>query len=104
VMVQEISDEDIIVSCEPETLTGSEFRLSIPTCGLHEVPLRLLHKETPSRFLLKIERLSISQHRLLIALLYCRPGQWDEGGVPEPLTFWHFLEAPFRMYPFAETR
>jgi cellulose synthase (UDP-forming) len=104
VTVQEISDEDIIVSCEPETLTGSELRLSIPTCGLHEVPVRLLHQQMPSCFLLKIEKLSIAQHRSLIAFLYCRPGQWDEVGVPEPLTFWHFLEAPFRMYPFAETR
>ena len=48
VTVQEISDEDIIVSCEPETLTGSELRLSIPTCGLHEVPVRLLHQQMPS--------------------------------------------------------
>ena len=57
--------------------------------------MRLLDQPMPSRFLLKIERLSIAQHRSLIAFLYCRPGQWDEGGVPEPLTFWRFVEAPF---------
>jgi len=89
---------------EPQVLAGSELRLSIPACGLHDVPVRLLDQQTPSRFLLTIERLSIAQHRSLIAFLYCRPGQWDEGGVPEPLTFWRFLEAPFRMYPLAETR
>ena len=100
----EISDEDIIISCEPGTLAGSELTLSIPTCGLHEVPVRLLDQQMPSRCVLKIEKLSITQHRSLIAFLDCRPGQWDESGVPEPLTFWHFLQAPFRMYPLAETR
>jgi cellulose synthase (UDP-forming) len=104
VTVQEISDEDIILTCEPETLAGSDLTVSIPACGLHEVPVRRLDQPTPSSFLLKIDRLSIAQHRSLIAFLYCRPGQWDEGGVPEPLTFWHFVEAPFRMYPLAETR
>jgi cellulose synthase (UDP-forming) len=102
--VQELSDEDLIVSCEPEALAGSELTLSIPACGLHEVPVRLLDQQMPSRFLLKIERLSSGQLRSLITFLYCRPGQWDESGVPEPLTFWHFLQAPFRMYPLAETR
>ena len=69
------------------------------------MPVRLLDEQTPSSFLPKLERLSIAQqHRSLIAFLYCRPGQWDETHVSEPLTFWHFLEAPFRMYPLAETR
>jgi hypothetical protein len=51
-----------------------------------------------------MEKLTVEQHRNLIAFLYCRPGQWDEHGVGEPVTFWHFLEAPFRMYPLAESR
>jgi hypothetical protein len=63
-----------LISCEPEILGGLELRLSIPACGLHEVPVRLLDQQTPSSFLLKIERLSIAQHRSLIAFLYCRPG------------------------------
>ena len=104
VTVQELSDEDIIVSCEPETSAVSELTLSIPACGLHDVPVRLLDQQVPSCCVLKIEKLSIAQHRSLIAFLYCRPGQWDDSGVPEPLTFWHFLQAPFRMYPLAETR
>jgi cellulose synthase (UDP-forming) len=104
-MVEELSDTDLIVTCDPEVLAGpGSLTLSLPVCGLHEAPVSPLRQETPDGFLLKIDRLPVDQHRALIAFLYCRPHQWDERGVPESLTFWHFLQAPFRMYPLAETR
>ena len=100
----EISDTDAVVDCDPELVRESDFKLSIPECGLRDASVTLLESPAEGRFILKYTGLDIEQQRALIAVLYCRPGQWAEFGVPEPVTFWHFLEAPFRMYPLAETR
>ncbi len=105
--VQAISDADVILTCDPAILASADLEgltLSVPGCGLQDVSVSLQQQEAADRFLLKLERLPVAQHRALIAFLYCRPNQWDELGVPESLTFWHFLQAPFRMYPLAETR
>jgi len=82
----------------------SGLTLSIPSCGLQDAPVSVAEQLSPCRTRFKFDNLTVPQQRALIAALYCRPGQWDERGVPEQLTFWHFLEAPFRMYPLAETR
>jgi cellulose synthase (UDP-forming) len=112
VTVEEISDADLVLAENPAESMGSAIgqpaplsglTLSVPACGLHEVPVSALHREEASGFALKFDRLPVEQHRALVAFLYCRPNQWDERGVPESLTFWHFLAAPFRMFPLAET-
>ena len=113
VTVAAISDADLVLAADPaellENATGqyaplAGLTISVPACGLREVPVSALPHEEDGGFALKLERLPVDQHRALIAFLYCRPNQWDERGVPESLTFWHFLQAPFRMFPLAETR
>ena len=113
VTVSEISDADLVLTDDPAEWMGSAadqyaplsgLTLSVPACGLHEVPVSALPREEGGGFAFKLDRLPVDQHRALIAFLYCRPHQWDEHGVPESLTFWHFLQAPFRMFPLAETR
>ena len=113
VMVAEISDMDLVLTGDPAETFGntggryaplSGLTLSVPVCGLHEVPVSALPQDEAGGFAFKLDRLPVDQHRALIAFLYCRPNQWDERGVPESLTFWHFLQAPFRMFPLAETR
>lgn len=112
-LVEAISDADLEICFDASRIVGSGasnhaplsgLSLSVPDCGLREVPVSLVEQGGADRFTLKIDRLSVDQHRALIAFLYCRPNQWDERGVPESLTFWHFIEAPFRMYPLAESR
>ncbi len=98
----EISDTDVKLAFNDELPPNGVFAVSVPACGLHEVPVRRTTNEEGLIF--EFMRLSVEQHRALIAALYCRPGQWDDSGVPERITFWHFLRAPFRMYPLAETR
>lgn len=104
VVTEEVSDTDVIVTCDREVAAGAGLTLSIPACGVLEVPVKLSEQEGEHSFVFTIEKLRLEQHRDLIASLYCRPGQWDATGVAERLTFWHFLEAPFRMFPLAETR
>ena len=113
VTVSDISDADLVLTADPAEWMGtaagqyaplSGLTLSVPACGLHEVPVSALPGEEGGGFAFKLDRLPVEQHRALIAFLYCRPNQWDERGVPESLTFWHFLQAPFRMFPLAETR
>ena len=113
VTVAAISDADLVLTADPAELMAtpagqsaplSGLTLSVPACGLHEVPVSALPREEGGGFAFKLDRLPVAQHRALIAFLYCRPNQWDERGVPESLTFWHFLQAPFRMFPLAETR
>ncbi len=100
----EISDKDVVLSCDRELALAKGLHLSIPACGLHEAAVSFGEEEAPARFVVTFDKLTIQQHRALVASLYCRAGQWDGRGVPEPVTFWRFLEAPFRMYPLAETR
>jgi hypothetical protein len=100
----EISDTDVVVDCDPELMKAGDLKLSIPECGLRDASVCLQESPAEGRFILKYADLGIEQQRALVAFLYCRPGQWDEFGVPEPVTFWHFIEAPFRMHPLAETR
>jgi cellulose synthase (UDP-forming) len=112
VSTEEISDTDVILRMDADAAgqmqaaesENSTVTLSIPGCGLKEARVSLLERESSTRWVFKLEKLTVDQHRSMIASLYCRAGQWDERGVPEPVTFWHFLEAPFRMYPLAETR
>lgn len=105
-LTKRISDDEVSVTLEhelPENAAGS-FVLTIPACGVREASVTLADRIGPNAFLLKFSRLPLAQHRALIAFLFCRPGQWDERGVREPVTLWRFIEAPFRMYPLAETR
>lgn len=111
--IEEIADTDLIITCDLNQVLASHasnhtpiagLTLTVPACGLREVSVDLMAQEGADRFTLKMDRLPVAQHRALVAFLYCRPNQWDERGVPESLTFWHFLQAPFRMYPLAETR
>ena len=113
VTLLEISDADFVLADDPAEWFGgtvgqhaplSGLTLSVPDCGLYEVPVSALPHEENGGFAFRLDRLPVEQHRALIAFLYCRPNQWDEHGVPESLTFWHFLQAPFRMFPLAETR
>ena len=112
VFTEEISDTDVVLRVDEAVAAHAEaaerqrvqLSLTIPECGLKEVPVRLLEIESGARWTFQLEKLPLEQHRALIAFLYCRADQWDEAGVPEPVTFWHFLQAPFRMYPLAETR
>lgn len=87
----------------PKPESGSPFALSIPACGLSEVPVAPERRKKNGDLHLRFERLSIAQQRALVAYLYCQSGQWNPNGVPEPVTFWHFLKAPFRIYGLAET-
>ncbi len=110
IVTEEVSDTDVILRLddglvhELTSQTASTLYLSIPDCGVREVPVKLRPCDESGGHLLEFQKLPIDQHRALIAFLYCRPGQWDDRGVSEHLTFWHFIEAPFRMYPLAETR
>jgi len=107
VTTEELSDDDIVFKWDPVMASferTASFSVSIPSAGLKDVPLRILKCEGASNWAFSFSHLTIEQHRSLVALLYGRPGQWNERGVGEHVTFWHFLEAPFRMYPLAETR
>jgi cellulose synthase (UDP-forming) len=105
VVTEEISDKKVVVNMDRATndpgLRGP-LTLTIPPFGLVQVPVR--PSWAPIGAILEFERLSLPQERALIALLYCRAGQWDERGVAESLSFWHFFEAMFRMYPLAEAK
>lgn len=108
VTTEEISDDDLVFEVSEEVAATLDpeapLSVSLPAGGLQDVPVRVLQNEGGGRWSFQFQRLSIDQHRALIALLYGRAGQWDDRGVSEHVTFWHFLEAPFRMYPLAETR
>ena len=87
VTLQEISDADLVLADDPAELLGdaagqhtplSGLTLSVPACGLHEVPVSVLPHEEGGGFAFKLDRLPVAQHRALIAFLYCRPNQWEE--------------------------
>ena len=104
-LTEEISTTEVVVTIAPvdanETLEGP-LTITIPAFDLVQVPVQV-RALNPS-VTLTFEGLSLGQQRSLIALLYCRPNQWDHTGVSESLTFWHFFEAMLRMYPLAETK
>lgn len=100
--LRELSDVDAVLAGPDLPATGAELALSIPAVGLERVPVAL--SAEAMGVVLRFEDLTIPQQRALVAALYCRPGQWDDRGVGEHVTFWHFLLAPFRMYPLAETQ
>jgi cellulose synthase (UDP-forming) len=100
----EISDADVVLPWSAALEAQQGLTLSVPACGLVEARVTLTGREGPDRAVLAFDQLPQAQQRALVAFLYGRPGQWNERGVSEPVTFWHFLEAPFRMYPLAETR
>jgi cellulose synthase (UDP-forming) len=104
-LTEEISDKEVVLTPrrenQPPAVAGP-LTLTIPALGLVQVPANSSRLE--NSLTLHFERLSIAQERALIALLYCRPGQWTERGVAESLTLWHFFEAMFRMYPLAEAK
>jgi len=104
IVTSEISDVDVVLDRELPGIASDGLTLSIPRCGLHDVPVSIAEEEGDVARTVKLGKLSVAQQRALVSMLYCRPGQWDERGVPERVTFWHFLEAPFRMFPLAETR
>jgi cellulose synthase (UDP-forming) len=103
-ITEEISDGEVVVSLDKKAIATApdSLTITIPAFGLVQVPARVLAVD--STVTLRFKRLSLAQHRALVGLLYCRPGQWDGRGVAESLTFWHFFEAIFRMYPLAEAK
>jgi cellulose synthase (UDP-forming) len=111
VFTAEVSDTDIILETNKELSTmfarasqnGTSLSVTIPACGLVEAPIAFCESAPGERTHIRLGKLPLDQHRRLIAFLYCRPGQWDERGVCEPVTFWHFIEAIFRMFPLAES-
>jgi cellulose synthase (UDP-forming) len=104
-ITETISDKEVVLKSANEnrgqTINGP-LTLTVPGLGLVQVPASV--SESNGALTLQLERMSLTQERALIGLLYCRPGQWDERGVAESLTFWHFFEAMFRMYPLAEAK
>ena len=52
---------------------------------------------------LAFPELSQPEYRALIAMLYCRPRQWDTPRKSELRAIWEYYHAGFRMYPLAES-
>jgi cellulose synthase (UDP-forming) len=107
-MTDEISDADVVLRLDELALNaGIRFdeplTVSFAQSSLREMPVSFLEEDAEGRIVMKFERMPIAQQRALVAFLFCRPGQWDEQGVSEHVTFWRFIQAPFRMYPLAET-
>jgi hypothetical protein len=107
-LTEEVSDKKVTIVFENlsplDVSSAAQTTLTIPALGLVQVPVEMENFHSPNKLTLRFHRLSTGQHRALIALLYCRPGQWDERGVSESLTFWHFFDSLFRMYPLAEAK
>lgn len=104
VIVVELSDADAVVEAtdlDGAALLKGEAQLTLPVKGMEPINLASVELQG-NRWKVSWDRPPRTQHRCLIAFLYCRPGQWADVGVPELTTFWHFLKAPFRMFPLAE--
>ena len=86
-----------------ELVDGREGKLTLESRGVTEFPVTL-HRDAAGKLRADWKELSAQQSRDLVIALYCQPGQWNPRGVPEAVTFWHFLQAPFRMHALADAR
>ena len=51
--------------------------------------------------IVKFQNISIEQHRRLVEMLYCRPGQWEKRNTPNELqSFWILFKLLFRPFMF----
>ncbi|MCI0351307.1 MAG: glycosyltransferase, partial [Acidobacteriales bacterium] len=66
-----------------------EARLSLPTLGLEEVPVRV-RQDTGKQLSLEWNDLPLPQRRALITHLYCHPGQWDAKPKSELRAIWEY--------------
>jgi cellulose synthase (UDP-forming) len=93
------------VTIRPQPLPGpwpGQGLLTLPSLGLLKLPVRL-QQDTDNQWSLQFSQLSLPQRRTLVALLYCRPGQWETKPRSEVRAVWEYVRAAIRMYPLAES-
>jgi cellulose synthase (UDP-forming) len=79
-----------------------EARLSLPSLGIYDTPVRLL-QDLNGQLSLEWIDLSLPQRRAIITHLYCRPGQWNAKPKSEIRATWEYARAGLRMYPLTES-
>jgi cellulose synthase (UDP-forming) len=105
VSTQDISDVDATITAVSSLmphLGAARLVLDLQIPGWQPQEVTIIDGEAEHMCLLQWRQLPLEQHRAIISFLFTRPGQWDERGVPEHRTFWHFLIAPFRMHSFIQ--
>ena len=79
-----------------------QARLTLPTLGWAEVPVRV-KEDTNGHLNLEWNDLPLAERRALITHLYCRPRQWNTKPKGELRAIWEYVRAGLRMYPLAES-
>lgn len=77
--------------------------LDIPSLGFARMVVRIPADPRDGLMRLAFPELSQPEYRALIAMLYCRPRQWDTPRKSELRAIWEYYRAGFRMYPLAES-
>jgi cellulose synthase (UDP-forming) len=77
--------------------------LHLPSLGLADVPVLLRYANGGDEVTAEFLDLTLSQRRMLITYLYCRPRAWDRPPRSEPRAMFEYARAGLRMYPLAES-
>jgi cellulose synthase (UDP-forming) len=84
---QKLSEEGIEILIEPPAHLASKLNVELAAVGLNfsgYITRSYLHNESLT-LRVKFSELSLEQHRQLIQMLYCRPGQWRRMQSPSEL-------------------